>query len=154
MRKLYLFTVISFVLAACTPASNRPEVTPTATRPACQPSLKQTSNAGFPEIQGTMESDGEMWALLFFDQAHPKVDEKIVWRITGTGYDFSAWAQSESGASISPIWGPDYHDSSTWNHPGEEWGTGFNFPEPGCWKITVRRGATTGEIRLEVLASQ
>lgn len=99
-----------------------------------------------------MKSDGEMWALLFFDEAHAKQDEKIVWRITGTGKQFDAQAQHEDGTLIHPIWGPEYHGGSTWERPGEEWGTGFNFPKPGCWTLTVTRGSTIGEIRLEVLA--
>ncbi len=34
---------------------------------------------------------------LFFDKAHAKKDEKIVWRITGTGKQFDARAQHEDG---------------------------------------------------------
>jgi hypothetical protein len=98
-----------------------------------------------------MKSPGEVWALLFFGKAQALTEEKIVWRITGSGQpDFQA--QNDAGMVIHPIWGPDYHDSSTWNRPGEEWGTGFNFPQAGCWTITVTRGATVGEIRLRVLA--
>ena len=98
-----------------------------------------------------MKSDGEMWALLFFDKAHANMDEKFVWRITGSG-EFHIQAQNEKGEIILPIWGPEYHGGSNWERPGDEWGTGFNFPEPGCWKITVNRGTTTGEITLEVVA--
>ena len=36
-----------------------------------------------------MSTDGEMWALLFFDKAHAKEDLKIVWRITGSGKQFT-----------------------------------------------------------------
>ena len=154
MRKLFLIIVISFVLTACTSTPDHAENPLMAIQHDCQPSVIQKSQSGFPEIQGTMKSDGEMWALLFFDKAHAKEDEKFVWRITGTGMDFTARAQNEDGTSISPIWEPDYHGSSTWERPGEEWGTGFNFPEPDCWRLIVTRGATTGEIRLDVLASQ
>ena len=91
-----------------------------------------------------------MWALLFFDEAHANEDLKIVWRITGLG-EFHAEAQNENGKVILPIWGPEFHVSSTWERPGEEWGTGFNFSEPGCWTITVTSGETTGEISLDVL---
>jgi hypothetical protein len=99
-----------------------------------------------------MKSEGEVWALLFFGEAHARQDEKIVWRITGTGQQFEAQARHEDGTIIQPIWGPEYHGSSTWERPGEEWGTGFNFPKPGCWTLTVTRGTTVGEIRLNVLA--
>jgi hypothetical protein len=97
-----------------------------------------------------MKSDGELWALLFFETAHINEDEKIVWRITGEGDEFYAQAQNETGTVLTPIW-TEYHGSSSWQRPGQEWGTGFNFPEPGCWTITVTRGATIGKISLEVL---
>jgi hypothetical protein len=156
MRKLFLFFAISISLAACVPTINRAGDTPskstsTETQPACQPSKIQKSKNDFLEIQGVMKSDGEMWALLFFDAAHANEDEKIVWRITGIGEEFHAQAQNEDGTIILPIWGPEYHGGSNWERPGTEWGTGFNFPELGCWTITVTRGATTGEITLDVL---
>ncbi len=100
-----------------------------------------------------MKSDGEMWALLFFDQAQAGKDEKIVWRITGSGRQFSVQARNDDGTMIFPIWGPDDHgQGSNWERPGNEWGTGFNFPEPGCWTLTATRDTTIGEIRLSVLA--
>lgn len=99
-----------------------------------------------------MKSDGELWGLLFFDKATPNTDLKFVWRITvtGTGAGFHAQAQNENGTIILPVWGPDYHESSTWQRPGMEWGTGFNFPEVGCWTITVSLGTTRGEISIDV----
>ncbi len=97
-----------------------------------------------------MKSDGELWALLFFGQAVVNEEEKIVWRITGDG-EFTIQAQNEEGTVIAPVWGPEYHDSSSWTRPGEEWGTGFTFPKAGCWVITVMRGSTIGEIRLDVV---
>lgn len=157
MRQLLVLVTISLIFAACAPAPNRVGATlapptPSATPLACQPSQTQPSKNGFPEVQGTMKSDGELWALLFFDKAQANQDEKIVWRIKGTGKRFDIQAQHEDGTIIRPIWGPEYHGSSNWERPGDEWGTGFNFPKPGCWTLTVTLGATTGEIRLEVLA--
>jgi len=143
------FITITIILAACAPRPNRPAATPT--QPVCQPSLAQPSKNDFPEIQGTMKSGGELWALLFFDKAYAKQEVKIVWRITGTGKQFDIYAQHTDGTIIHPIW-TAYHGGSNWDRPGDEWGTGFNFPEPGCWTLTVTLGATTGEIRLEVLA--
>jgi hypothetical protein len=159
VRQLLVFITLLIVLAACAPAPNRlgaisAPSTPVATQPACQPSQIHPSKNDFPEIQGTMKSDGELWALLFFGEAHAEQDEKIVWRITstGTGKQFDVQAQHEDGTIIRPIWGPEYHGGSNWERPGDEWGTGFNFPKPGCWTLTVTRGATIGEIRLDVLA--
>ena len=158
IRQPLVFITISIILAACAPGpapdrfdTTPAQPTPTATQPACQPSPVQPSKNGFPEIQGTMASDVELWALLVFDTARAGTDEKIVWRMTGTG-KFDVQARHQDGTIIHPIWGPEYHGSSNWERPGDEWGTGFNFPEPGCWTLTVTRGALTGDIRLEVLA--
>lgn len=129
------------------------ESTPAITEPVCQPSLIQESENSFPEIQATMHSEGEIWTLLFFGEAHAKEDLKIVWRITGGGQEVIVQAQNEDGIIIQPIWGPEFHVDSTWERPGTEWGTGFNFPEPGCWTLTVTLGETTGEISLDVLPS-
>ena len=101
-----------------------------------------------------MKSDGELWALLFFDNAHAKEDLKIVWKLTGGEGPLSVQAALDDGATAAPIWGPESHGSSNWDRPGEEWGTGFNLPSPGCWTITVTRGESMGEIRLDVLPSQ
>lgn len=101
----------------------------TATQSVYQHSKIQKSDNSFPEIQGTMKSDGELWALLFFDSATPSKDLKFAWRITssGEGLDFHAQAQNESGKTILPIWEPEYHGGSSWQRPGIEWGAGFLF---------------------------
>ena len=150
MRQLFLFFSLSSLLASCGPAINRMKDISSETPPACQPSKIQKSKNNFLEIQGIMKSDGELWALPFFETAHINEDEKIVWRITGEGDRFHAEAQNENGTFLTPVW-TEYHGGSNWQRPGQEWGIGFNFPEPGCWTITVTRGTTTGEISLEVL---
>lgn len=152
-----MLVVILLALAACAPTPNdigvTPEQsTPIAAEPVCEPSQILHSKDSFPEVQGTMKSDGELWALLFFDQAYAGQDKKIVWRMTGKGGPFEVQARNEAGTIIRPIWGPEYHGGSSWTRPGDEWGTGFNFPEPGCWTLIATYGATIGEIRLEVLA--
>jgi len=161
MKKLlspyFALVAILSMLSACTTVSvisriTSPASTPIGTTPACHESQVQPSKVDFPEAKGTMKSGGEMWALFFFDHAKANQEEKIVWRITGIGTQFSVQAKHENGTIILPIWGPDYHGrGSNWDRPGEEWGTGFNFPEPGCWTLTVTRGSTIGEIHLEVL---
>lgn len=100
MPQPLMFITISIVLAACAPTPNHVGATPAQstaimTQPACQPSQTLPSKNDFSEIRGTMKSDGEMWALLFFDKAYAKRDEKIVWRITGTGKQFDVQSQHE-----------------------------------------------------------
>ena len=144
MRQLFMLTIALVLLAACTSATETPA--------GCQPSKIQTSPTGFQEIQADMNSEGEIWALLFFGTARANEDAKIVWRITGEGDGFEAQAQSEQGTILQPIW-KEFHEGSNWQRPGQEWGTGFNFPEPGCWTIEVTHGETTGTISLDVSAS-
>lgn len=159
MERKVAFATVFVILTACglTPSNPRHTsgqvATPTI-QPACQPSQILTSNNGMPEIKGAMKSDGDVWALLFFDEARAEQNVKIVWRIrsTGTGKSFEIRAQHIDGTVISPIWGPEYHSSSNWERPGDEWGTGFNFPKPGCWTLTISSAATVGEIRIEVAA--
>ena len=153
IRKLFVLIAILVLLVACTSATELPTAAPATETPvSCQPSKIQESQSGFGEIQGEMQSGGELWALLFFQRAYVNEEAKIVWRITGEGGEFEAQAQSESGTIIRPVW-EAYHDSSTWKRPGLEWGTGFNFPAPGCWRITVTHGETKGRISLDVLGS-
>jgi hypothetical protein len=157
-KLLYKFSATLMVILSigsmigCTPLTLAPtsESLATATLAACQPSRMQKSKNDFPEIQGSMSTDGEMWALLFFDKAHAKEEAKIVWRITGSGKQFIVQGRHEDGTVISPIWVAD-HGGSNWDRPGYEWGTGFNFPKPGCWTLIATRGTTIGEIRLDVL---
>ena len=158
IRQTFVFLVPLILLAAYTssaeaptaaPATQTPTlVPPTKTQIACQPSQIQETGVAF----GEMESDGELWALLFFKTAYTQTEQKIVWRITGEGGAFEARAQSEDRTVIEPVW-QQYHESSTWERPNEKWVRGFNFPAPGCWRITVSYGETKGMIALKVLGS-
>src|ERR1043165_8439920 len=105
MRRLSALIAFLWLLTACGSAAETPA--------RCQPSKIEKSQNGFLEIQADMKSDGEAWALLFFETAHAKEDEKIVWRITGEGDTFEAQAQNEGGAIIQPIW-KEYHGGSNW----------------------------------------
>ena len=162
IRQLFVLIAILILLVACTSATEMPtaipatetltSIPPSSTPVVCQPSKILESQVAFGEIQGDMQSDGTLWALLFFKAVYVDAEAKIVWRITGEGGEFNAQAQSENGTIIQPIW-QEYHESSTWERPGQEWGTGFNFPEAGCWTITVTYGETKGTIALKVLSS-
>jgi hypothetical protein len=156
--QLFRLIVIGLLIGACAPTvsevpmpatSTVTQLLPTATQYICKPSPVLRDSGPYPEIQGTMKTDGELWALPFFANAIVDEEMKIVWRITGEGGEFAAQAQSEDGTIIQPVW-EEYHESSTWERPGEEWGTGFNFPAPGCWTITVTYGETVGTIALEI----
>ncbi|WP_091293872.1 hypothetical protein [Amycolatopsis xylanica] len=101
-------------------------------------------------VQAT-SAGGTIYALFFTgdEGVIAGVESKIVWRITGTGpARFSATGPNFQ--SVTPTWGPEGHGGSTFNHPGEEWGTGFVFPKPGCWTIHVARDGVSGSLSLPV----
>lgn len=73
---------------------------------------------------------------------------KIVFKFDG-GAD-GLYAVAPSGIRVQPIWGPEPHGSSNWARPGAEWGAGFLFDQPGCWRIHVKSGQSFGDIWLDV----
>jgi hypothetical protein len=104
---------------------------------------------GFPEA-GMDYSRGGIWAL-FFDAVPPRANQeiKVVWRMTGAG-DFTFQVSDMDGKTVPLVWGPEGHGSSSWNHPGNEVGTGFKFPHSGCWQIHVAKPAVDADLWLEV----
>ncbi|HYJ70084.1 MAG TPA: hypothetical protein VEX15_20710 [Nocardioidaceae bacterium] len=47
--------------------------------------------------------------------------------------------------------GPEAHIDSSWKRPGDEWGTGIRFADPGCWQVTVRRDRGAGSVWFTVV---
>jgi len=141
------------LLAACSlsPAqtTKQPKPTPKGGNVSqCQPPSPITTSAiGLPEVRGTANGQTSLWALLFSPLvAHQQV--KIVWRMTGDG-NLQIVARGPNGRSVKPDWITP-HNSSNWNRPGYEWGTGFTLPTPGCWDFHATRGTAFGDIWLIV----
>ena len=94
-----------------------------------------------------------MWA--WFMVAYPPqagIEDKTIWRFDGQG---AVWAPTF--ALVGPAsqtgrlnWGPSIHDSSSWNRPGTEFGTGLLFPTAGCWDVHVTVGLLTGDVYVVV----
>jgi hypothetical protein len=118
--------------------------------PSCAPpSPADRSPHPFRDIFGTAVGDDELWALPFlpsgatwartdaaaFDGLVGK-EVKIVFGMTSFYEPFRA--VGPGGVTIAPVWGPSFHSGSNWiRQPGVEWGAGFVFSEPGCWRIRV-----------------
>ena len=96
---------------------------------------------------------GTVWAVAQ-GQVPPEVGDtlKVVWRVTGSG-PLHVTFTGPSGASKALDFGPERHLASTFRHPGAEWGTGFGFDAPGCWKIRVACAGTRATVRLTVSTS-
>jgi hypothetical protein len=63
---------------------------------------------------------------------------KIVWRMTGQG-TLKHVGYSFHGKGIPLVWGPELHGGSNYARPGIEWGAGYRFTKPGCYRLTARR---------------
>ncbi len=148
--------------ASTAPASTAPapavkRTSPPATlahlgRPGCHPpSPTDVSGSGFREVQGTGRGV-ILWGLLFFARAQVGKQEKIVWRMTGSGPIIRLTAIGPGGGRHRLAWGPEPHGSSTWNRPGQEWGAGYQFSRPGCWDLHAVRGKATADVWLNVAA--
>jgi len=115
-------------------------------QPGCTPPAQlQASETGIDSRRGSL------WALFFSPVPPPAGAEiKVVWRMTGTG-TFAFRVTDSAGTLVPLAWGPEVHAGSSWTHPGDEVGTGFNFPHAGCWDIHVARADAYGDLWLQVL---
>ena len=93
-----------------------------------------------------------LWALVF--NPHPftvGTTVKIVWRMTGSGSLTVAATNLTTGRTTAPTDGPRQHGASSWHQPGDEWGTLWAFPTPGCWKLAATRTVGTGYVTVTVV---
>jgi len=103
------------------------------------------------EVQGTA-THAELWALIHSTTGVPPVANslvKIIWRMTGSG-SFTVVALGPHGMKVPPSQGPSAHLGSSWNRPGDEWGTVFYFPVAGCWDFHATRDTSSGDVWLVV----
>lgn len=157
-RRAHLVWLLAAVaLTACTPRATEPTTAPTTTEDpyTTAATAAPLTSCGHPlpadatgiGVRGRASS-GSLVALLFGPEIRAGEQTKIAWRVTGTGdVRFSA---TGPGPEQSPVWGPEEHGGSTFRYPGDEWGTGFVFPAPGCWTVHVTRDDMTGELPLPV----
>lgn len=152
---LLIAVVAVVVVAACTfgnsgaGSSRVPETAATSSdssRPAC--SVAGTGD----EIRG--HGTVSLYGLVMLGGPSPaRVNEsiKIVWRVSGAG-PLHLSAVSPAGRTVPPQWGPDRHLSSSFHRPGEEWGAGYRFRSPGCWRLHAQRGNREADAWLYIAA--
>jgi hypothetical protein len=126
-------------------------------QPGCSPAspLAGWKGGDQPETRGTALHGAELFGLVMPEQGLPlRVDEqiKIVWRMTGRG-PLVASATSPSGVPTPLTFGPEEHGGSNYLRSGQEWGTGYLFPEPGCWHLHFARDDTQGDVWFEIRRS-
>ena len=152
-RLSVLMLIAASIVASCSPQSA-----------PCVPATTATQPLIGPEAQAVSGDQLETWALFFTTPDMPdmppggeiRIGEskqiKIVWRVTGSG-SFTIDAVGPDGTTIEPDWGPEIHAGSSWQRPGEEWGTGWTFPSLGCWRFQVQRGDSSATLDVEVVSA-
>ncbi len=149
---------LMLVLAGC-------GATGTTGSPSCDAAIYPADPLMGGEAEATTTGDVEAWALFFLrpDQVPDPAGVaggpvsvfvnnqiKVVWTITGEGA-FAASAVGPTDRIIQSDWEPQAHGGSNWERPGDEWDTGWTFPEPGCWTFEISRGPSTATLRIRVL---
>jgi hypothetical protein len=155
--------LLALALTACTGTHASPSTPPSPHadtqqspvalgRPGCDPASPVDRETGSTEVQGT-SSQVQLWGLIMATGVdHPvRVNEqvKIVWRITGAG-DLYLSSIGPDGRTHPLQWGPDPHLSSNYQRPGQEWGAGYLFTQPGCWNLHATRGTATADVWLKI----
>lgn len=107
-----------------------------------------------PELKGTASDDTSLYGLVMAGQWPLRANAsvvKVVWRMTGVG-ELRISIEDPSGATRELAWGPELHGGSSYDRPGQEWGTGFVVDEPGCWHLNfTRSGHGSAEAWIDVL---
>jgi hypothetical protein len=145
---------LAIALGACAPTSSGK---PTASdvvdgRAGCSPPSPVVKFEKLPEIRATTDGALSAFGLLMVTRSLKmrSGDEiKIVWRVTGEG-DLSVGFSDPLGNPRPLVFGPERHGGSSYNRPGEEWGTGFTFDRSGCWHIALSRGSGTADVWLKI----
>jgi len=117
-------------------------------RPGCQPASLVANG----EVHGSASPGISLWGLTGGQPLSVGAQIKIVWRMTGVG-PLVVTPIAPDGRTRPLSWGPAYHLSSSYHRPGQEWGTGFVFDQPGCWHIELSRTIGRADVYLEVTAA-
>lgn len=118
--------------------------------PLGQPGCSPPSPFNGGEFRGTPSGDVELYGLSFARRIPIRAGDevKIVWRMTGVG-GLDARSISPSGQPVA-LTSVEEHRGSNYNRPGDEWGTGYLFSEPGCWHLTFERSRSHADVWLQV----
>ena len=115
----------------------------------CLPVSPVRKIADAAEIQGRGADGTTLWALV--PRGVPIASGEqvtIVWRMPGVSR-LALTAVAPGGEQIEAslvVLDPGVD----WSRPGDAWSSRFTFPEPGCWRISARRGAVHGDVWLRV----
>lgn len=150
---LLMVTLASFgSQAEGSPSSSARSVSPGPLASCSRPSpIDQAPGLGTPEVIG-YGTGARLWGAIMARRfplvASPDI-VKIVWRMTGRG-PLKLSAYDGRGRSVRLAWGPDAHGTSNYARPGDEWGAGYVFRRPGCYRLAAQRTQGSADVWLRV----
>jgi hypothetical protein len=128
-------------------------------RAGCEPASPLTrGREGLPEAFGTAVG-GQLWALFFHGSRASEteasfadmVGEELKLVLKSTAGTTLTSATAPDGTERQPVW-QQGHTGSNWERPGNEWGTGWQITEPGCWRIHVGPRAKGADVWFRVVS--
>ena len=149
---------VLLLLATCATACTGEDSSGAGSAPAVGTKVSEGSGGcDMPELSADAVIEapargGQVAGLVFGDlPARAGEELKIVWRVTGRG-ELEVASRRPDGSRADLVFGPRRHESSSFDRPGDEWGTGFAFDVPGCWRIELRRADVRAEVPVQVVA--
>lgn len=99
------------------------------------------------EVEGT--GDGvEVWGLFEGpDGLRSGQDIRTWWRIDGSRELDLVLIGSDREIEVE---GERPDPTLAWSRPGDQWVSSITFPRPGCWRISVTRGESHGDVWVQV----
>jgi len=151
MKRGRAIVIAVLLLSACAsshPAARAQRVTTTTGPPAAA----ATCAADTTTVRHLTSPTGSVWVWIE-SASHSRVRVgslvKVVWRITGAGAPHAALIDPHRRAA-KLAFGPELHPTSTFRHPGAEYGTGFTPTSAGCWQLSMQRGSVAASISFAV----
>ena len=153
--QLWAFGLLGLIAACSSNATATATSTPrsAASQPtACATPTPFGKNGAAPHEVHGKSAKGSLWGLaLGPGHTPPRAGEelKIIWRMTGKGALHVVFT-GPAGKRHPLVFGPERHPSSSYQRPGDEWGTRFRFTRRGCWHIHMARTNTSGDVWIDV----
>ena len=128
-------------------------------RPGCSPASPITARRPGPTEAFGTTTNGQLWRCSCPATRHWRATPKSFEGTAGTDLKLvlkrtlgqaATTAIAPDGTQRQPTW-QQGHGTSSWERAGNEWGTGWQITEPGCWRIHVGSATTGADLWFKVV---